>query len=225
MAGQDFRARLQPKSMSNCEDILGIHEKSNILFPLFSTNGVLFPYTPEITSGYVADYDPTAFVHSIYGYNAYIRSYPKSIEIKAEFTAQTNNEAIYLLAVLHFFRAVTKSYFGVSQYKKAGTPPPVLLFNYMGDYQFNNVPVIIKSFDYVYPADINYVAVNTGTTDGYGSDYGVSLPIGKNGGYTLVPTHTSISLTLDTQYTPVDLRNNFDLDAFRSGTLITGGYL
>ena len=225
MSGQDFRARLGPKSMADCADILGVQEKSNILFPLFATNGILFPYTPEITHGYKVEYDPTAFVHSIYGYNAYIRSYPKEIGIKAEFSAQTNNEAIYLLAVIHFFRANMKSYFGNTVYKKAGTPPPVLVFNYMGDYQFNNVPVVIKTFDYSYPATVDYVPVYTRDANSYSSDFGVSLAPGKNEGYTLVPAHMSVDITLDTQYTPVNLRDNFDLDAFRSGQLITGGYI
>ena len=120
MPQQDFRARLQPKGFrsgagpgnTSAIDILGPRDSSNILFPLYSTNGVIFPYTPSISSGYVADYDPTAFIHSNYGYNAYIRSYPKPISIAAEFTAQTQAEALYLLAVIHFFRSVTKSYFG-----------------------------------------------------------------------------------------------------------------
>ena len=234
MAGQDFRARLQPKGYGTsasrggdmlAEDILGPRSPENILFPLYSTNGVLFPYTPSVTTGNVAEYDPTSFIHSNYGYNSYVRSYPKPISIAAEFTAQSNDEALYLLAVLHFFRSVTKSYFGINPYNKAGTPPPVLVFNYMGDYQFNNVPVVVKSFDYTYEANIDYVPVYTGTNAGYSANIGVSLPEGASGGYTVVPSHVSVTVELDTQYTPIDLRNNFNLDKFRSGNLINRGYI
>lgn len=232
MASQDFRARLQPKSKiaeplnTNSDNILGPRDPSNLLYPLYQTNGVLFPYTPQITSGYQVEYDSSAFIHTIYGYNAYVRSYPKPISIAAEFTAQTNDEAMYLLAVIHFFRTVTKSYFGVSPYEKAGTPPPVLVFNYMGDYQYNNVPVVVKTFDFTYDASIDYVPVYTGgSTDGYSDNIGVSLPIGQNGGYTMVPTHLSVSIDLDTQYAPLELRNNFNLDKFRKGTLINGGFI
>src|SRR5271157_2057964 len=136
MPAVDYRARLSPKVLiaerikignntnvaSN--DVLGPNDPSNLLFPLWSTGGVLFPYTPSLTSGNVAEYDQHQFIHSIYGYNAYIRSYPKPLSLQAEFTAQTNDEALYLLAVLQFFRSVTKSYFGVNPYNKAGTPPP-----------------------------------------------------------------------------------------------------
>jgi len=207
------------------DSILGECNSSNILFPLYSTNGILFPYTPSVSTGSVAEYDPSTFIHSNYGYSAYIRSYPKPISIAAEFTAQTNDEALYLLAVLHFFRSVTKSYFGINPYNKAGTPPPVLIFNYLGDYQFNNVPVIVKDFSYTYDASIDYVAVNTGSTQGYSPGMAVNLPRGNSDGFTWVPTHLSVTVELDTQYTPIQLRNEFNLDDFRSGKMINKGYI
>lgn len=157
----DFRARLGPKNMNKAEDILGKNEEKNILFPLYRTKGVLFPYTPTVTTGAIAEYEQLPFIHSNYSYNSYVRSTPKPISIAATFTAQTNDEALYLLSVIHFFRSVTKSYFGISPYSKAGTPPPVLKFNYLGDYQFNNVPVVVKSFDYVLEENIDYVPVST----------------------------------------------------------------
>ena len=225
MPQQDFRARLQPKNSASALDILGPRDNSNLLYPLYSTNGVLFPYTPSVTTGNVVDYDPSSFIHSNYGYNAYIRSYPKPIGITAEFTAQSNDEALYLLAVLHFFRSVTKSYFGINPYNKAGTPPPVLIFNYLGQYQFNNVPVVIKNFDYTYDAKLDYVPVYTGSSVDYSGNIGVSLSTTDSDGYSYVPTHLSVSLELDTQYIPIDLRNEFNLDAFRSGKLYNKGYI
>lgn len=225
MPQQDFRARLQPKSSAAALDILGERHNGNLLYPLYSTNGVLFPYTPSVSTGSVADYDPSAFIHTNYGYNSYIRSYPKPISISAEFTAQSNDEALYLLAVLHFFRAVTKSYFGVTPYNKAGTPPPTLLFNYLGQHQFNNVPVIVKSFDYTYEANIDYVPVYTGSSVNFSANIGVSLPTTNSDGYSYVPTHMTMSLELDTQYIPIKLRDEFNLDEFRAGKLYNKGYI
>lgn len=226
MPQQDFRARLQPKSSAAALDILGPRDPStNLLYPLYSTNGVLFPYTPSVSTGNVTEYDPSSFIHSNYGYNAYVRSYPKPISINAEFTAQTNDEALYLLAVLHFFRSVTKSYFGINPYNKAGTPPPVLMFNYLGQHVFNNVPVLVKNFDYTFEANIDYVPVYTGSFEGYSDNIGVSLANASGGGYSYVPTHLNVTLELDTQYIPIDLRNNFNLDDFRSGKLYNKGYI
>jgi hypothetical protein len=226
MQQQDQRARLQPKAgRDESLSILGPKDKSNILFPLYQTGGVLFPYTPEISTGAVTQYDDTPFIHSNYNYNAYVRSYPKPIGIAAEFTAQSNDEALYLLAVIHFFRSVTKSYFGINPYNKAGTPPPTLVFNYLGEYQFNNVPVVVKSFDYTYPATVDYVAVDTVQNQIYSANMGISLPAANSGGYTWVPTHIKVTLELETQFIPIKLRNEFNLDDFRSGKLVNKGYI
>ena len=227
MPQQDFRARLQPKNIAKADTILGPNSPNNLLYPLYSTNGVLFPYTPSITTGSVTEYDPTSFIHSNYGYNAYVRSYPKPISMTAEFTAQSNDEALYLLAVMHFFRTVTKMYFGITPYNRAGTPPPTLIFNYLGEYQFNNVPVVVKNFDYTLEANIDYIPVDTGETilGTVSPNIGVTLGRKNYDGYSWVPTHITVSLELDTQYVPIDLRNNFNLDDFRSGKLVGKGYI
>ncbi len=231
----DFRARLSPKPNTinpmdpilnvPTNDVLGPRSPTNLLFPLWSTNGVLFPYTPSLSSGNVAEYDPSTFIHSNYGYNAYVRSYPKPLSLTAEFTAQTNDEALYLLAVLQFFRSVTKSYFGINPYNKAGTPPPVIIFNYLGDYQYNNVPIIVKDFSFTYDANIDYVPINTQLNTLYSNNIGVSLAPTGSSGYTYVPTHLTIQLEMEVQYIPLTLRNNFNLDLFRQGQLMNGGYI
>jgi hypothetical protein len=220
---RDFRARLGPKDLLKADDILGPEDDGNILFPLYGTKGVLFPYTPTITTGNAAEYDPSSFIHSNFGYNSYVRSYPKPISIQAEFTAQTTQEALYLLSVIHFFRSVTKMYFGVNPYKKAGTPPPVLLFNYLGDHMFNNVPVVVKNFDFTLPGDIDYVPVNTSNMSSPLTT--VILPPGQNAGFSYVPTHMTVTIDLDTQYTPITVRNEFNLDEFRKGKLLNKGYI
>lgn len=226
MPQQDFRARLQPKSIANAGTILGPHSTDNLLYPLYSTNGVLFPYTPTVTTGSEAIYDQTPFTHTNYAYNAYVRSSPKAISINAEFTAQSNDEALYLLAVLHFFRSITKMYFGITPYNLAGTPPPILRFNYLGEYQFNNVPVVVKSFDYTYENTVDYVPVDTtGLRSIYSENIGVTLPAATSGGYTWVPAHLTVSIELDTQYIPIKLRNEFNLDDFRAGRLVGKGYI
>jgi hypothetical protein len=220
----DYRARLQAKSDAGRQAILGPSSTDNILFPLWSTNGVLFPYTPSVSGGYVAEYQTPPFVHSIYGFNSYSRSYPKPISLSAEFTAQSNAEALYVLAVLYFFKSVTKSYFGINPYQKAGTPPPVLLFNYLGEYQYNNVPVIIKEVNFNFPADIDYVPVNTSRlTNADGVE--VNLPPSNMSGWSYVPTHLKIDITMDTQYIPIKVRNEFNLDEFRQGKLLNKGYI
>ena len=67
--------------------------------------------------------------------------------------------------------------------------------------------------------------VFTGSNEPYSNNIGVSLPKGASGGYTYVPTHMSVSLEMDTQYVPIRMRNDFNLDQFRQGKLIGKGYI
>ena len=227
MPSVDYRARLQPKDLNQADDILGPKDAKDksILWPLYSTRGVLFPYTPSISTGMTADYEQKGFIHSNYGYNSYIKSQPKPIALSAKFTAQTNDEAMYMLAVIHFFRAVTKMYFGVNPYKKAGTPPPTLLFSYLGDYQFNRVPVVVKSFDFTYDENTEFVPVNTASSGEYSKSIGVNMPLAGASGYTFVPTLMVANIEMDTQYIPIKIRNEFNLDKFRSGNMLGKGYI
>jgi len=222
----DYRAKLTAKGgQAGIAPLLGQNTASNILSPLFATNGVLFPYTPSLSTGSEAIYEPYTFTHSIYGYNAYVRSLPNFLKLDAEFTAQTITEAYYLLAVLHFFRVVTKSYFGAQTYQASGTPPPVLLFNYLGSSLFNNVPVIIQKFNYTLDAAIDYVPINTQAFSAGSISGTTPTGVTKNPGWTYVPTHITVSLEMDTQYTPVALRDTFNLDTFRTGASLDQGWI
>jgi hypothetical protein len=77
------------------------------------------------------------------------------VNIKAVFTAQDTAEANYLLAVIHFFRSVTKMFYG--QDSQAGSPPPLVFLSGLGDFQFNNHPCVVSQFNYSLPSDVNYI--------------------------------------------------------------------
>ena len=51
------------------------------------------------------------------------------------------------------------------------------------------------------------------------------LPPVSADGYTYVPTHMNFSISLDSQYVPIKLRNEFNLDEFRQGKLMNKGYI
>jgi hypothetical protein len=77
------------------------------------------------------------------------------IQVRGTFTAQDSAEANYLLAVIHFFRSATKMFYG--QDAERGSPPPVCLLNGLGQYQFSDHPVVISSFNYTTPNDVDYI--------------------------------------------------------------------
>ena len=128
---------------------------TGILQPLSVTDGVVFPYTPTIDTAYRANYSTYDLTHSNYRGYFYQNSYVDAININALFTAQSTSEANYLLAVIHFFRSVTKMFYG--QDAQRGTPPPLTYLSGLGEYQFNEHPCLVSNFSYKLPNDVDYV--------------------------------------------------------------------
>ena len=129
--------------------------QAGLLQPLKVTNGVIFPYTPAISTAYKANYSSYDLTHSNYRGYFYQNSYVDAINMTATFTAQSTSDAAYVLAVIHFFRSVTKMFYG--QDAKRGSPPPLVFLSGLGDYQFNNHPCLIADFTYSLPEDVDYI--------------------------------------------------------------------
>lgn len=128
-----------------------------ILAPLKQTNGVIFPYNPQISVSYAASYEQSDIAHSNYKLQFYKNSSIGDISITGDFTAQDTTEANYLLAVIHFFRTVTKMFYGQDQSPKNGTPPPLVYLSGYGAYQFDNHPMLISNFTMNLPTDVDYI--------------------------------------------------------------------
>jgi hypothetical protein len=131
--------------------------KDSILAPLSGSGGVIFPYTPQISVAYSANYEPTELTHSNYKVFHYKNSAVDQITITAQFTAQDTFEANYLLATIHFFRSVTKMFYGQDESPKNGAPPPLCFLSGLGTYQFNNHPLVVSSFTYTLPDKVDYI--------------------------------------------------------------------
>jgi hypothetical protein len=129
---------------------------AGLLQPLKTTNGVVFPYTPTITTAYKANYSEYNLTHSNYRGYFYQNSYTDTVQLNATFTAQSTADAAYVLAVIHFFRSVTKMFYG--QDAQRGSPPPLVYLSGLGDYQFNNHPCLVSQFNYSLPADVDYIS-------------------------------------------------------------------
>ena len=129
---------------------------AGILAPLAASNGVVFPYMPTIQTTYNADYDSVELTHSNYRGQFYKSSYVGDVSITGVFTAQDTAEANYLLAVIHFFRSVTKMFYGAKDPLR-GAPPPLVYLIGLGQYQFNNQPCVVKTFNYSMPNDCDYI--------------------------------------------------------------------
>ena len=211
---EDRRVRLRPMSASDAVNDLifgnvdGNNARDNILAPLHpksgKTNGLIFPYTPTVTYQYQADWSPQPLIHTNYEVQTYARSYPTEITVHGLFTAQNQEEARYALAAIHFFRTVTKMYFGkTTSPVSPGTPPPVLLFSAYGEGMFNDIPVVVKMFQHELLNDTDYVPV-----------------LFQKNKTAWVPAAFNIIITLGIQLNLRRTREEFDLDKFRTGELL-----
>jgi hypothetical protein len=152
---QDWRVRLSLAPQSNYLYNVQPAGSAGILEPLRGTNGVIFPYTPAISTAYRANYTPYDLTHSNYRGYWYQNSFVDNVNITATFTAQNTQEANYLLAVIHFFRSATKMFYG--QDAERGSPPPIVYLSGLGEYQFNKHSCLISNFNYTLPADVDYI--------------------------------------------------------------------
>jgi hypothetical protein len=232
-------ARLGP-SNDAMDAILGNREKTNILWPLFATKGIQFPYTPDIVFGGQAEYQDFHFTHSNFAYQQYNKSMPLEIQVSGTFTCQTNDEGRYLIAALRFLRSMTMMEFGTISPQKAGTPPPVLRFNYLGEYMFSNVPVVVSNFSFTLPRDVDYVGIRyPGGMDlrADANDQMNENPLkgakpkrpliigGPDQPITYMPTRMELTVQLKVQQNPKHVREQFDLDLFKRGGLIKKGFI
>lgn len=160
----DWRVRLALAPGAQYLYDLPDSQPSGILAPLRATDGVIFPYTPTINVTYAANYEPAEVVHNNYKIWQYKNSSVDNVSITADFTAQDTHEANYLLAVIHFFRTVTKMFYGKDQDPKPGTPPPLCYLYGLGQFQFNMHPLLLTNFTYVLPADVDYIRATTNIT-------------------------------------------------------------
>ena len=90
-------------------------ENHKLLEPLAQSNGVIFPYTPQIITNNTANYSAQSPAHSNYPYQIYSNSQVSTINLFTQFTAQNANEARYVLACITFFRLMTKVFVGSRQ--------------------------------------------------------------------------------------------------------------
>lgn len=220
-SNNDYRIRLRPKSTKAWDVIFGKPGSDNILSVLHPstgrTNGVIFPYTPNIVYDYSAGWSDYNVSQTNYTTHAFDISRVSSITITGTFTAQDTDEAIYSYAVIHFFRTITKMYYGkqdlgtVDNPGMAGTPPPTLLLSGYGEGIFNDVPVVVTSFSHYLLKDVDMVDV----------------PLMGGKMTARIPVKFDINLSLLVQQDLIKVNEEFKLDDFRTGKMYLNnkGYL
>jgi len=237
----DRRARLSAKgSFIARELIYGPNKPDNILWPLWQTGGLLWPYTPIITDTITVNYDSYDPIHTNQPFLAFKSVSAKEIMCSGQFTAMNQQEAVYSMAAIHFLRTITKMFFGIGGDDAAainarGTPPPVLLFNAHGTALFHNVPVVVTSYSIELPQDVDYVELENSQKNASVRELiakqdklttretAVVVTRQSKGITAWIPTKFNITVNMTVQNTPNRLRRNFNLNDFRTGNLIKKG--
>lgn len=211
----DWRARLRPKN-GGIEQFYAraveggfTANEDYLMRPIVESGGMIWQNTPSLVYGGSASYNSETMQGMNYPINTYKSSNINPISLISTFTANTIDEARYMLAALTFLKIATKSYFGDQAVNDGmyGTPPPVLLFEYMGDHMFNKVPVVVTRYDMPLPDDVDYVPVQQGET------------------VTYVPAMATITVELLPTYTPQKLRKRFSVEALANGALYRDGFV
>lgn len=207
-AEDDWRVRIslpvESKLFYNSND-------SGVLYPLIKDGqrGVVFPYTPTMTIAHNARYSEQALTHSNYKSYFYEGSDVSPITINGDFSAQSEQEARYVLAAIHFFRACTKMFFGNSD--DAGNPPTIVYLDGYGEYYLPHVSCVITQFSHTMPSDVDYIPI-------------------QNNSMTRIPTFSQMQVTLQPVYSRRRIHDSFNLNSYAVGGAIgnsktTGGFL
>jgi hypothetical protein len=172
---------------------------------LETTNGIVFANQPDIVYGQSVNQSPVSLTHTNYTTYAYGGTPSPTIQVTAQFSNVTQEEHEYTQGVIHFLRSVTKMYYGLNESGPvpAGTPPPVLKFSAFGSNQFNNVPVLVGSFNVPFQSDTDLVEV---------------------GGQAL-PALQTIALDLLVTVNPAKQKKDFSKAQFVTGSLYSKGFI
>ena len=241
LINNDYRAILQAKTGGK-DKVYGPRKHDNILWPLWQTNGMLMPYTPAIQVSHTqVDYSQYNLPQTNFDYFAFSRRSSPALSITAPFTANDYEEARYMLAVIHFLRSVTMTYFGVTNTKYRGLPPPVLLFSAYGPFMYNKVPVLIRNVSFGLEQDIDYVPAG-GDPDNVFKDIKED-PIADTADPGVITSSPAtdpwefdryiaksyvpsvLNVFMDVVYAPIPatMRDKFDLEKFTSGEYVKDG--
>lgn len=202
-----------------------------LLNPLKPFNGMIFPYTPQISITHTASWAQTNPTHSNYAVQEYQFSNVDNIIITGEFTAQNHEEARYCLAAIHFLRSVSKMNFG--QDDDAGFPPPLLFLKGLGTHMLPNIPVIILSSFLDIGPDVDYISVNpelptplpgtSSQTQRFFDSNSKQLETGNSdirGNITRIPSQFSMNVSLAIAYSRISTSTRFSLSNFLKGKML-----
>tara|TARA_Y100000590_G_scaffold113968_1_gene129838 strand:+ start:8722 stop:9489 length:768 start_codon:yes stop_codon:yes gene_type:complete len=243
---KDFRARIQAKPGAKDRIYGPKNPFTNVIAPLWTTNGMIMPYTPAIQVTHTSvEYSQYSLPQTNFDYFAFSKRNSPMLSVTATFTAQNQAEARYMLAVLHFLRAVTMNYYGRQNGDLRGINPPTLLFSAYGPYMYDRVPMLIRNVSFGLDQDVDYISCEAEPDNQIDSETGYGMYTSKEAdandgfagtspnvdstpaanleaqiGQSYVPAVLAMFMELVYAPTPSKMRDEFNLEKFKSGQYI-----
>ena len=212
---KDWRVRLQIPNLAEAlhEAILA---NNDLMAPLLPSRGIFWPLTPAVVIQHSANYNPLAQTHSNYPFQAYQNSQVDSLNVIGEFPVQNSEDAKHWVATVNFLRTVTKMYFGKDTQPLKGNPPPILHLSGYGDHVFNNVPVIVNTFNVELRPGIDYISTKQSDWAYRGNIVDEDALTGESQSW--APTLSNISVLVTPVYSRDSIKD-FSLSEFARGDL------
>jgi hypothetical protein len=163
-----------------------------------------WPATPKISQSIEVNYSTWELQHTNYQPSAFGNRSTPVVTISGPWFSRTVEEATRTLNAIHLLRSATSMFYGRED-KNKGTPPPIGRLNAHGLY--SNTPVVVKTFQYDYPNDVDYITVD--------------MFNGKQS----VPVLFEMSVSLIVQINAVEAVKEYTLENFYTGKLLGNGYI
>jgi hypothetical protein len=195
---QDLRIKLSLPALA--PNIFYKDNSNNLLAPLRSTGGFIFPIQPQMTLGFEASYQESAPTHSNFPYYHYTNSKISPITLTGEFPVRTRGDAAYVQAGIQFLRSCTRM-FNYADGQYGGAPPVVLRLTGMGFSGFDNIPVVLANCTVSYTDGVDFVSFKP-----FGGSELAKMPVLVN-----------IQITLNPVFSRDFITNNYSTLGFSRG--------
>lgn len=177
---------------------------------------VEFVVMPEVVENRDIDYEAVAPLQFPGSFQKYKGTSSVVWQLNATLISRTTAEATQNLQILNRLRGWTMPYFGENTAKefptKIGAPPDVLTFKGLRDGMIGPVPVVIKSLNWNWPKDVDYIPAYSLTTDN-GDGSNATIPF---------PTVIQIAINMVESFSTEEF-NNFSLSDYHLGRPIGSG--
>lgn len=162
---------------------------------------VVFYVSPNINESRSVSYETISPVHHPGSIQVYKTTNARNFNVNGKLVSRTRKEATQNMIYMNLLRSWTMPYYGKGTANnpetmdKLGAPPDILNFRAYGRYNLENIPVILTSYSWTYPDNVDYLPTLSGDP---------------------FPVMVDLSLMMVETYSP-DQFENFDLTSYKLG--------